>query len=68
MRHISISQKIELIKEHKELLVDLLEREIGRQEDYRHRYKSKMSGKDVNDGYSKKILNLREVQAIINNF
>ena len=28
MNHISISQKIELIKEHKELLVGLLEGEI----------------------------------------
>ena len=38
MNHISISQKVELIKEHKELLVKLLEQEIKRNSDHLYRY------------------------------
>ena len=66
MNHISISQKVELIKEHRQLLVDLLEREIKEQEGHIYRY-----GKDnaeLQEKYYNKILKLREIQAIINNF
>tara|TARA_Y100000310_G_scaffold337327_1_gene424136 strand:- start:1430 stop:1630 length:201 start_codon:yes stop_codon:yes gene_type:complete len=66
MNHISISQKVELIKEHKQLLVDLLENQIKENEGYIYRY-----GKDnseLQEKYYNKILSLREIQAIINNF
>ena len=66
MNHISISQKVELIKEHRQLLVDLLEHEIKEQEGHIYRY-----GKDnaeLQEKYYNKILKLREIQAIINNF
>ena len=66
MNHISISQKVELIKEHKELLVDLLEGEIKECENNQYRY-----GREdiqLKEKYYNKILKLREIQAIINNF
>ena len=52
MNHISISQKVELIKEHKKLLVDLLEDEIKEKEGHIYRYAKDNS----------------ELQAIVNNF
>ena len=66
MNHISISQKVELIKEHKELLVELLEKEIRENSDHLYRYgehDNELKGK-----YYNQILKLREIQAIINNF
>ena len=66
MNHISISQKVELIKEHRQLLVDLLEREIKEQEGHIYRYGKDNAG--LQEKYYNKILKLREIQAIVNNF
>jgi hypothetical protein len=66
MNHISISQKIELIKEHKDLLVSLLEDEIKENEGYIYRYAK--DNAELQEQYYNKILKLREIQAIINNF
>ncbi len=66
MNHISISQKVELIKEHKDLLVRLLEDQIKEQEGHIYRYGKEDS--KLQEEYYNKILKLREIQAIINNF
>ena len=66
MNHISISQKIELIKEHKKLLVDLLEGEIRECDNHQYRYCN--DNVKLKEEYYDKILKLREIQAIINNF
>ena len=66
MNHISISQKIELIREHKKLLVVLLEDEIKEKEGHIYRYAKDNS--KLQEEYYNKILKLREIQAIINNF
>tara|TARA_Y100001963_G_scaffold134652_1_gene195468 strand:- start:3140 stop:3340 length:201 start_codon:yes stop_codon:yes gene_type:complete len=66
MNHISISQKVELIKEHKELLVKLLEQEIKRNSDHLYRYGEHDS--ELKEKYYNQILKLREIQAIVNNF
>jgi len=68
MKHISVSQKIELIREHKDLLVDVLEDKIKEKENSKFRYQSNLSEKEVKEQYNNKILALREIQAIINNF
>ena len=66
MNHISISQKGELIKEHKELLVKLLEKEIKKNTDHQYRYGEHDA--ELKEKYYNQILKLREIQAIINNF
>ena len=66
MNHISISQKVELIKEHKELLVELLEKEIRESSSHLYRYGEHDS--ELKEKYYNQILKLREIQAIINNF
>lgn len=66
MNHISISQKVELIKEHKELLVKLLEKEI--RENSSHQYRYGEHDTKLKEKYYNQILKLREIQAIINNF
>ena len=66
MNHISISQKVELIKEHKKLLVGLLEDEIKEKEGHIYRYAKDNS--ELQEKYYNQILKLREIQAIVNNF
>jgi hypothetical protein len=66
MNHISISQKVELIKEHKALLVELLEKEI--KENSSHLYRYGEHDAELKEKYYNQILKLREIQAIINNF
>ena len=68
MNHISISQKVELIKEHKKLLVDLLEGEIRECENHQYRYCKDGGDSKLKEEYYNKILKLREIQAIVNNF
>ena len=68
MNHISISQKVELIREHKKLLVDLLEGEIRECETHQYRYCNGRDNSKLKEEYYNKILKLREIQAIINNF
>ena len=68
MNHISISKKVELIKEHKKLLVDLLEGEIRECENHQYRYCNGSGDVKLKEEYYNKILKLREIQAIINNF